>query len=275
MQTMIDWYKGARCPGIFRYHSRKQGKLLGWILLIMLGSRLLSLLMPLLFDDMQYMVSGGIAANIATPMFFVWVFSWIAAISSTRFLLRFGTPRGSVWLCNLISIFVSMIVLLLGTLMISILISYLTLPLLQNNPRFTLIWTFARQETVFDAAFLAETFKQAIAALPGQILLIAEYVSISYLFGCCLRRSQGWTLAVIIGVPLAISLLTLIPAVHETMSVVVDGNRADMTLQAMRWMEWLNSAIKFVREEWPLIQGIAALVALPLSYLCMRGTKQP
>ena len=43
----------------------------------------------------------------------------------------------------------------------------------------------------------------------------------------------------------------------------------------LQWMQWLTSAARFAVEQWPWIQLGAAIVSLPLSYLCMRGTPQP
>ena len=48
-----------------------------------------------------------------------------------------------------------------------------------------------------------------------------------------------------------------------------------MLLLGVQWMKYLSDIMHFVEREWPAIQLVSAVVSLPLSYLCMRGTLQP
>ena len=79
----------------------------------------------------------------------------------------------------------------------------------------------------------------------------------------------------IVGVPMLLMILTLIPAVRQAAQVVENANDRQMMLLGIQWMKYLADFIHFVEHEWPTIQLLAALASLPLSYLCMRNTPQP
>lgn len=271
--TESNWFTLSRCKGIFRYHLRTLGKTVAWVLGLLLVSGLVSALMPLLVKRMEY-GSTGISANVGAAILFALICGCAVAGRSTRFLLRFGTPRFSAWLCNVIALMAGMLVLLLGTLVINTLVSYLVLALSQSSPGYTL-WVVMGRGVSFDGTYLAGTLSQAIADFPRQMLWVVEYVSLFYLLGCCLRRAKGLTLTVVIGVPLVLMLLTVIPAVQQTIDIALSGTQGEMMAVGMQWMDWLAKAIDFLVEQWPTIQLILAVAALPLSYLCMRGTKQP
>lgn len=268
-----SWYALARCKGIFRYYFRTLGTIVLWVLAVILGSGLLSLLLPLIFPSAEYGGRGGISADVATTMLVALICSCIVAGRGTRFLLRFGTPRFSVWLCNLLSILAATVALLLGSLVVSVLLSYLALPLTENATSYT--QGIIPQRVPYTAEYLSSTLSASIQMLPTQLLWVAEYVSLFYLLGCCLRRAKGWTLTVVIGLPLAFMMLMIIPAVEQTVSIAMQADQSELMAMGLQWMQWLSNVLQFVKEQWPIIQLIAAVVSLPLSYLCMRGTKQP
>ena len=83
------------------------------------------------------------------------------------------------------------------------------------------------------------------------------------------------TLAVIIGIPMLILTLTLIPAVRQAAEVVSQADDRQVVLLSMQWMKIGLDFLRFVEQQWPIIQLVSAIVSLPLSYLCMRGTQQP
>lgn len=268
-----SWYALARCKGIFRYHFRTLGTIVLWVLAVILGSGLLSLLLPLIFPTMDYGGRGGISADVATTMIVALICSCLVAGRGTRFLLRFGTTRFSVWLCSLLSILVATVVLLLGSLVVSVLLSYLALPLTENAASYS--QGIMPQRIPYTPEYLSTTLSASIEMLPTQLLWVAEYVCLFYLLGCCLRRAKGWTLAVVIGLPLAFIMLMIIPAVEQTVSIAIQADQSELMVMGLQWMQWLAKLLQFVREQWPTIQLIAAVVSLPLSYFCMRGTKQP
>lgn len=83
------------------------------------------------------------------------------------------------------------------------------------------------------------------------------------------------TLAVILGVPFVCFMLMLMPFVSETTAALESGSEMQVMAMGLQWMQWLTSAARFAVEQWPWIQLGAAIVSLPLSYLCMRTTPQP
>ena len=273
MQQTLDtgFWRSARFAGVMRYHLQAIGKTILLVLALLLGSQLLSLGFPLVTGNpYPYM---GVSADMAVTLIVALVCACIAAGKSTRFLLRFGTSRFSVWLGNLLGLWAGMIGLLLCTLLLSLLLSGLMLALAAALPQsFTIKSVFTDTNA---AALFASTLQTTLRALPGDILTLVEWVSIFYLFGCCLRRRRGLTLAVVFGVPLLLLMLTLFPAVRQAASVVQDANEQQIMLLGVQWMKYLMDVLHFVETQWPTIQLVTAVASLPLSYLCMRGTPQP
>ena len=201
------------------------------------------------------------------------VCSTVAAGKSTRFLLRFGTSRFSVWLGNLLSLFVGMVVFLLGTLALSLLLGGMVLGLSAALPH-----SFA-VKTLFNDTQPLALFKQTLADtlrnLPAYILYTVEWTCLFYLLGTCLRRNRGLTVAILVGVPMLLLTLTLIPAVRRAAQIVQNADDRQMMLLGVQWMKYLVDFAHFIENEWPTLQLVGALASLPLSYLCMRGTAQP
>ena len=266
-----SWMKRSSLDGVLRYQWKVLGTTVLWVLLVMLAAQLVSFLLPLV-TDIQYQ-NTGVYVDIGSAMFVSLICSCIAAGKTSRFLLRFGTPRFSVWLGNLLGLFAGLIAFLIGSLLLSMLMGGLTLLMSNQMPR---RYVF---ETYFSAINGTELFGSSIVGalqtLPRYILYTLEWTCMYYLLGCCFRRNKWATLFVVIGIPMILTILMLIPAVQNAVQVVENGTQGDMMVMGAQWMTKLIDIAKFVREQWPTIQLLAALVSLPLSYLCMRGTQQP
>ncbi len=273
MQTTLNrpWWQEARMPGVLRYHQKAMGSVVIDVLVIVLVSYLIAFIAPLM-TDIHYS-SGDISADIGSTIVVGFILAMITAHKSTRFLLRFGTARLSVWLGNVLSLFVAMLVFLLGTLMLSMLMNALTRWMVGVIPgSYSLEQSFGDNGVI---ATYADSLLAALKALPSNILTALEWTTIFYLLACCLRRNRGITIAIVVGVPMMLMILTLIPAVRQAVQVVENGNEGQMTLLGLQWMKYLTDVMQFIRREWPTIQLLAALGSLPLSYLCMRETPQP
>lgn len=272
----MSWAQGARVKGILRYHSITLGKILLWVMVIMLGSQVLGLLIPILFQGhsgLSYLYVG-ISSDIGTVLVVSLVCGHIVAGRSTRFLLRFGASRFSVWLCNVLALIAAMALLLLGCLLVNITGGFLTLWAGQLFPdAISLQWLGGGLTTGFES--LSASLVSTLQVLPKHLLWVAEWTCLFYLLGCCMRRSRGWTLAVVIGIPLALMMITVIPSVRQAVEMAMNADQSELMIMGLKWWKWLQQAAQFIADQWQWIQLGAALVSLPLSYLCMRGTKQP
>ena len=273
MQQMLDnhWWQNARFAGVMRYHWKALGKTILWVLGIMLGAQLISLAFPLLSGE-AYPYSG-VFVDIGTAMIVALVCSTVVAGKSTRFLLRFGTSRFSVWLGNVLSLWLGMAAFLLGTLLLSLLMGGLVSLLAKALPQQFIVQTYFGDAQGY--ALFNSSLSEALSSLPRYLLYTLEWTAIFYLLGTCLRRNKVATLMVIIGVPMLVMILTLIPAVRHAARVMENANDREMMLLGVQWLSYLTSIVHFVQHEWKTLQLVAAVVSLPLSYLCMRNTPQP
>lgn len=273
MQQTLDgrsWFERSRLKGALCFHKAKLGRLILWLLAILLGAQVISIL-ACLTGRMDYIVSG-VSADFATEMVLLLVFAFMLSKSSTTFLTRFGTARTPIWLSNLIALFVSGAVFLLGTLVLNTLINYVVLALSQSNASFAVKEMAGGRE---GAALIAASLGDSLRQLPQMLLWTLEWASLFYLLTCCYRRYKAITLTVCIVLPLALWLLMLLPMVREAFTAVENGGQSALILTGMKWLQALTKVVQFVRNNWQGIQGIAALAALPLSWLCMRSTAQP
>lgn len=275
MQQTLEqktWVASARVGGVLRYHYLTLGKIVLWVLAILMGSQILSLLVPLLGVGEYWF--GGVSSDFSAVMLATLICSGIVAKKSTRFLLRFGTSRLSVWIGNLIALIVSAAVLLLGTIVVNLASSGITLLLSQAMPeRYALVSYYSGVPQ--GGALVGYTLNRTLQELPQQFLWITEWACLFYLLGCCLRRNKGLTLSVVIGIPLVMMILMLVPAVQRTVAAVSEASQGEVVLMGMQVVQWLSKVSRFMVEQWPMIQLVAALVSLPLSYWCMRNTPQP
>lgn len=262
-------YQRSRLKGALRFHALKLGKIVLWVLGILLAAQVIGILLTLV-GVMKECSASGVAAEFGTEMTILLVFSCILAKSSTTFLTRFGTPRTSVWLSNLIALFISGAAFLLGSLVTSILTNYGILALSASNPAFTVA-----NYTLSGGELVAASLSDALSGLPMLLLWTLEWSCLFYLLGCCLRRSKAITLTVCILLPLLVWVMMLLPVVRNAVELVENGNQTEIIMTGMQLLNWLSSVMQFVAKNWQWLQGLAALISLPLSWLCMRGTQQP
>jgi hypothetical protein len=225
--------------------------------------QLLSLLMPYLTGDTYPF--EGIGASFEIVFFAAFITGIITAGRSSRFLLRFGTSRTAVWLGSVLGQLTGMLGLLICTFLINMLIAALLFPLANLLP----------QGYSMSAALYQKELSEGFKNLPDLLLYTLEWTSIFYLYGCMLRRFKALTISVSIGIPLMFVILMLIPAVREGMSVLRGEDQGQMMVLGLKWLQILQDILRFIEEHWDSIQLTAGIVSLPLSYIVMRGTKQP
>ncbi len=272
MQTTLElpWARRARCAGVFRYQWLALGRTYLAVMGVILLTQLISLMFPL-FTDIAYH-AVGVSADLGMTLTVMLVCSFFATGRNARFFFRFGTPRLSVWLCTLLSLVALAAAMLIGTLAVSLLTNAVT------------GWAQGAAPGRYDFAYLPilegrEYFHSSIGAafanLPRCLLYAAEWTCLFYLLAACFRRSKGWTLAVIFGVPALLCILLLIPAVHETVNAAQSASQSEMMVLLLKWTQAFSRIADFITHQWQWIQLGAAVVSLPLSYWCMRSTAQP
>ena len=265
-----NWWQRSRMNGILRYQFFTLRNVLRITLLILLVSHMLSLIMPFIFD-MTYQYAG-IYADISVTLVVALICAHRSANKSTTFLLRFGTSRTAVWLGNLLSLFAGMIAMLLATLLLNMVTGAAVSALSDLYPSKFL---FGFSYTSLEVRTYSSMLTDALRDVPKYALYAVEWSSLFYLLGCCMRRNRALTLIVVIGVPMLFMILMMIPAVQNVASIIEEGNQAKIMFTGAHWLKVLTDVMEFVRTKWQYIQAGAALVSLPLSYRCMRGTAQP
>ena len=260
---MAEWLHASRFPGVLRYQYKSIGRLVVLAALIVLVSQLLSLLMPVVFGNPYPF--DGIRGNFEMVFFAAFIAGILTAGRASRFLLRFGTPRTSVWLGNVLGLFAGMVALLLITFLLNLLIAALLLPLAQLMPR----------GYIMSAELFRYELSRGLQKLPAALLYTLEWTAIFYLYGCMLRRFKALTISLSIAIPLLFIILMLIPTVRQGLAVVNGDDQGQMVLLGLQWLQALYDILRFIEEHWYTIQFVAGIVSLPLSYLVMRSTKQP
>jgi hypothetical protein len=256
---------------VLRYHEKAIGRIVIWALLILLASQAIAFVARWCSTRPTY---GGAYVDLgATLVVGADRRPWPRRTKGTRFLLRFGTSRVSVWLGNVAGLLIGMTALLLGTLLLNILMGGLTLAMANTMPRRYVFEQYFGE--LSGSELFGNSLLTALRTLPRYILYTMEWTALFYLFACCLRRNRGLTILIVVGVPLMLMILTLIPAVRQAAQIVEDGDERQMMLLGVQWMKYLADAARFIQREWQTIQLSAALISLPLSYLCMRDTPQP
>jgi len=260
---MAEWVRDSRLKGVLRYHIKSVGRLVIWAMLIVLATQLLSLLTPAVTGG-QYPFDG-IRANFEIVFFAALVTGILTAGRSSRFLLRFGTSRTAVWLGNELGLLAGMVGLLLCTMLLNMAIAALLFPLASLIPQY-----FSMSSSVY-ATELTEGLKR----LPNLLLYTVEWTSILYFYACMLRRFRALTISLTIGIPLLFIILMLIPTVRDALEVINSNNQGQIMLLGMKWLQIINDILRFIENNWDALQLTAGIASLPLSYLVMRGTKQP
>lgn len=261
-------YRQSRLKGALRYHLRKLGKILLWVLAGLLAAQLIGVLAALF--GVGNFTSSGVAAEFGTAMLLLMVFAFMLAKGSTTFLLRFGTSRTSVWLSNLAALFVCGAAFMVGSLLLSLLMNYIVLALSAGNSAFEVA-----RSGLFGNELIVSSLMRTLGELPTRLLWLAEWSCLFYLLACCIRRNKAVTLTVCIVVPLLVWLTLLLPVVNQAVDLIESGTEGEILLTGMQWLQWLSNAAKFLARHWQWVQGLAALISLPLSWLCMRSTPQP
>jgi len=260
---MAEWLGDSRLRGVLRYHYKRIGKLVVWALLLLVGVHVLALLTPYLDGDIY--TFDGIRSDFVVVFFGALIAGILTAGGSSRFLLRFGTARTPVWLGNVLSLFVSMVVLLLGTFVLNMAFGALMLPLSQAAP----------QAYGMGGYQFGNELAAGLRYLPRWLLFTLEWTSIFYFYACMLRRFKALTISLSVGIPLLFIIMMLIPAVREAISVVQGNNQSQILVLGLQWLQMFNDILRFIEDHWDAVQLTAGIISLPCSYLVMRGTKQP
>ena len=197
-----SWLKRSRFLGAMRYHRVWLGRVIIWVLALLLAGNAVMICAALAGVGELHM--NDLRASLPTSMALLLVCACLAAHSRTRFLLRFGTARFPVWLSNVLALFLGSAAFLLGTLAIN---------LATGGAVQALSYAMPGRFGLGEAGL---SLRAALEALPQQLLWLLEWTSLFYLLGCCLRRRRGVTLAVILGVPFVCFMLMLMPFVSET-----------------------------------------------------------
>mgnify|MGYP001194312719 CR=1 FL=1 len=271
-QTLsVNWRQRARLNGIFRYHWKTLSRAVGWALLILLTAQAIAFLAPLAIN-VDYTFTG-IYADVGMTLMLAFICGITVAHRGTRFLLRFGTSRFSVWLGNVLSLLAAMTAFLLGTLVLNALMGGLTMAMESVRPdhySFTQVFGDAQGAMLYGSAL-----GSALNALPTSILYTLEWTCLFYLLGCFLRRNRALAITILVGIPMLFTILMLIPAVREAVQVLESASESRMLLLGIQWMKFFRDVLIFIQHEWRTIQLVAAVISLPLSYLFMRETPQP
>lgn len=266
------WWQQSRCNGILRYHAKTTGRDLLIILAAYIGVNLFSLLMPLAFG-FEMSLNGISGANGWTELVLM-VMAVVTAGSRTRFILRFGTPRLSAWLCNVIALFVLMLCFQLASKLISAMVALAVCGLSKANPE---LYRFASylDNGASGMALYRQSLIELIKDIPKTALELLAWTSVMYFFGCCLRKHKVITLLIVLGLPALGMLLLIVPAINHGISAYQTG---DMGVVMKMLFDLYHVAVtvgEWIYKNFFLVEMASGLVCLPLSYLVMRSTKQP
>lgn len=98
-----SWLKRSRFLGAMRYHRVWLGRVIIWVLALLLAGNAVMICAALAGAGELHM--NDLRASLSTSMALLLVCACLAAHSRTRFLLRFGTARFPVWLSNVLALF--------------------------------------------------------------------------------------------------------------------------------------------------------------------------
>lgn len=261
------WFKLSRFGGAMRFHWLRNSRVLLWLAVIELAVMVVE--MALGCAGSVTVLVAPLMADFSLALLVVLLCSFPTARKDTTFLLRFGTPRTSVWLSNLLSLFLTGVACLLLSVVANAVTGIVGL---------LLAGSFTTIEVVGPATiggYLMEGVGRMAADLPMQLLWIAEYSAIFYCVACCMRRWKIPTILVLAGVPVLLFTLLAMPVFNQVGSALESGSQNQIVALMLKLIAWLEKAGEFVSNNWQAIQGGTAVAALLFSYLIMRGTKQP
>ncbi len=263
-----SWFKLSRFGGAMRYHWLRNKQVVLLVALIVLIVGLLELAFGALgWADCRVL---ALAADFPFALAVAFFCAFPAAKYETTFLLRFGTPRTSVWLSNVISLVLTGAGYLIASVVVNAVIGCAGLAL--SGP-FAGVVAPDGLATMGD--YLLKGIVQVGGQLPMQLLWLLEYSAIFYLLACCMRRWKVATIAVIVGVPALLFTLLLLPAFNEVANALESGAESQLMVMIIKLLAWLDKAGEFIADNWQWIQGGTAFVCLVLSFFVMRGTRQP
>ncbi|MBR4068355.1 MAG: hypothetical protein IKK08_06995 [Clostridia bacterium] len=261
------WFRLSRFGGALRYQWLRRRRLAVFLLAVMAAVQIVDL--GLAFLGVLETTVTPVQSDFSVALLLIFCCSFPVAKSETTFLLRFGTPRTSVWLSNLLSLFLTGAVYLVLSALLNAVFAVPGVLLAQAGKNVTMAVPAPLGEYLLGG--LLSTLKE----LPMQLLWILEYAAIFYFVACCLRRWKIPTILVLVGVPALLFTLLLLPAINEASAMLESGGQNELVALMLKFISWLQKAAKFVGENWQTIQGVAGGVTLVLGYLVMRGTRQP
>lgn len=264
-----NWFTLSRFGGCMRFHRVKKLKLAAGLALLMLVVQALELTMAY-FGLTEYRLTAQMP-DLPFALALVFCLAMRTAKQDTTFLLRFGTPRTSVWLSNVLSLFLCGVVYLLLSAVVNALTGAAAVAL---APHCSDIFVASRYQLSV-GEYLLNLLTDMGEALPWYLLWLLEYTCIFYLLACCLRRWKAATIIVLVGVPALLFTLILLPTIQGVAEMLESGSEGELMVLFFRFMSWLEKVADFTVENWQWVQGAVAFVSLVLSYLVMRGTRQP
>lgn len=263
------WFTLSRFGGCMRFHRLKKAKLAVGLALLMLAVQALELTLAY-FGVTEFRLTAQMP-DLPFALTLVFCLAIRTAKQDTTFLLRFGTPRTSVWLSNVLSLLLSGVCYLLLSAVVNALVGAAAVAL---APQCSDIYVAAQYQLPV-GEYLLNLLADMGEVLPWYLLWLAEYTCIFYLLACCLRRWKAATIIVLVGVPALLFTLILLPTMQSVAEALQKGSESELMVMLFRFLGWLEKAAEFTAENWQWIQGGAAFVSLVLSYLVMRGTRQP
>ena len=264
-----NWFTLSRFGGCMRFHRIRKYGLALLLALLMLIVQALELTLAY-FGITEYRLTAQMP-DLPFALALVFCLALRTARQDTTFLLRFGTPRTSVWLSNVLSLLIAGVLYLLLSIVVNVVSGAAAVAL---YPQCSDIFVAQRYQLPV-GEFLAILLGDVWEVLPWYLLWLLEYTCIFYLLACCLRRWKGATIAVLVGVPALLITLIVLPTLQGVAEAVQSSDQGELMTMLFRFLGWLEKAADFTAENWQWIQGGAAFVSLVLSYLVMRGTRQP
>ncbi len=264
-----SWLRLSRFGGAMRFHWIKKSKIALTLALVMLVVAAVEMGLALLDVDSYRL--GTQMPDLPFALALVFCCAIATAGKESTFLLRFGTPRTSVWLSNVLSLFLVGAGYLLLSVVVNAIVGTAALALAGSCSD---IHIPARYDLpIFQYQVLM--LRDAVEAMPWYLLWLLEYTCIFYLLGCCLRRWKVATILVLVGVPALLFSMLLLPMLEDAFAALENGGESQLMVMVIQNIDWDDKIGRFIEENWQWVQGGVALVSLVLSYLVMRGTRQP
>lgn len=261
------WFRLSRFGGAMRYQYLRRRRLLVFLLVVMAAVQIVDLTLAF-FGVLQTRVTP-VTTDLSLALLLLLCCSFPVAKSETTFLLRFGTPRTAVWLSNIFSLFLTGAAYLVLSAVLNAAFAVPGVLLAEAGKGVSMAVPMPLGE------YLLTGLGSLLRELPMQLLWMLEYAAIFYFVACCLRRWRVPTILVLVGVPALLFSMFLLPAFNEVGNILEGGGQNQLVALVLKLLTWLEKAADFIAKNWQTIQGVTAGVALVLSYLVMRGTRQP